>query len=225
MSRLDGWTIVFDLDGTLVDTAPDLHAALNHCLTDAGYEAVPFSAIRDMIGRGAKSMIQEGVAFQNLSISEEALDTVWTRFLHYYRSHISDFSRPFPGVLDTLTSLADQGARLAVCTNKTQDLSEELLESLSLTHHFAAIVGADSVPSRKPDGDHIIQTIRAAGGEAGRAAMIGDSQTDERAARNAGLPFIFVSFGYGPVPETRSEIMWADTFAEVSAHLSGLAGA
>lgn len=222
MSRLDGWTMVFDLDGTLVDTAPDLHAALNHCLQEAGYGAVPFPAIGDMIGQGAKAMIRKGLAYQDQAISEEALEPVWNAFLHYYRDNISVFSRPFPGMLETMATLSEAGARLAVCTNKTQALAEELIESLNLSSHFSAIRGADAVPNKKPDGDHIARTVQAAGGVMARAAMIGDSQTDERAARNAGLPFVFVSFGYGPVPERHSEMLWADTFADVTAHLLAL---
>ena len=220
---LEGWTVVFDLDGTLVDTAPDLHAALNYSLDRAGYQTVPFDSIRDMIGQGAKAMIRKGIAFQDGSISDEELEPLWEEFLAYYRDHISDHSASFPGMLETLDFIDQEGGISCVCTNKTQALAEELLSSLGLTDRFTAIVGADAVPNKKPDGDHIVRTIAAAKGETLRSIMIGDSQTDERAAWNARLPFVFVSFGYGPVPDrTDAEILWADTYAEVTAHIQAI---
>ena len=194
--QFEGWTIVFDLDGTLVNTAPDLLEALNHVLTEAGLRPVTLDTIATMIGHGARAMIVKGMASQGVNPPEDTLDAYFSRFLEYYSEHIADHSHPFEGAVDALDALARDGATLAVCTNKKQDLSDQLLAALGLTPHFAAIVGADSVPSRKPDGDHILRTLQAAGGDPSRAIMVGDSRTDERAARNAGLPFIFVPFGY-----------------------------
>lgn len=193
---LNGWTVVFDLDGTLVDTAPDLLNALNHVLTHAGLEEVDLQTVAGMIGHGAKAMIRQGMAHQNITPSEAGLDALFDRFLVYYSEHISVGSRPFDRAPEILDELAAAGAILSVCTNKKQDLSDQLLEALGLAPRFAAILGADSVPSKKPDGDHIVRAILAAGGDPARAIMVGDSRTDERAARNAGLPFIFVPFGY-----------------------------
>jgi len=193
---LNGWTVVFDLDGTLVDTAPDLLNALNHVLTHAGLEEVDLQTVAGMIGHGAKAMIRQGMAHQNITPSEAGLETLFARFLVYYSEHISVGSRPFDKAPEILDELAAAGAILSVCTNKKQDLSDQLLEALGLAPRFAAILGADSVPSKKPDGDHIVRAILAAGGDPARAIMVGDSRTDERAARNAGLPFIFVPFGY-----------------------------
>jgi phosphoglycolate phosphatase len=193
---LNGWTVVFDLDGTLVDTAPDLLNALNHVLTHAGLEEVDLQTVAGMIGHGAKAMIRQGMAHQNIAPSEAELETLFARFLVYYSEHISVGSRPFDKAPEILDELAAAGAILSVCTNKKQDLSDQLLEALGLAPRFAAILGADSVPSKKPDGDHIVRAILAAGGDPARAIMVGDSRTDERAARNAGLPFIFVPFGY-----------------------------
>jgi phosphoglycolate phosphatase len=193
---LNGWTVVFDLDGTLVDTAPDLLNALNHVLTHAGLEEVDLQTVAGMIGHGAKAMIRQGMAHQNIAPSEAELETLFARFLVYYSEHISVGSRPFDRAPEILDELAAAGAILSVCTNKKQDLSDQLLEALGLAPRFAAILGADSVPSKKPDGDHIVRAILAAGGDPARAIMVGDSRTDERAARNAGLPFIFVPFGY-----------------------------
>lgn len=193
---LNGWTVVFDLDGTLVDTAPDLLNALNHVLTHAGLDEVDLQTVAGMIGHGAKAMIRQGMAHQNIAPSEAELETLFARFLVYYSEHISVGSRPFDRAPEILDELAAAGAILSVCTNKKQDLSDQLLEALGLAPRFAAILGADSVPSKKPDGDHIVRAILAAGGDPARAIMVGDSRTDERAARNAGLPFIFVPFGY-----------------------------
>lgn len=193
---LSGWTVVFDLDGTLVDTAPDLLNALNHVLTHSGLEEVDLQTVATMIGRGAKSMIQRGMEHQGKTPGEMELEDLFARFLVYYADNICVGSRPFDKAPDALDELAGAGAILAVCTNKRQAHSDQLLDALGLSARFAAILGADSVPSRKPDGDHIVRTIVAAGGDPKRAIMVGDSRTDERAARDAGLPFIFVPFGY-----------------------------
>ncbi|MCA8899945.1 MAG: HAD hydrolase-like protein [Hyphomonas sp.] len=193
---LNGWTIVFDLDGTLVNTAPDLLNALNHVLEHAELEPVGLETIATMIGHGARAMIRQGMAHQGHAPEEAQLDDLFERFLVHYSQHIAVGSHPFEMAVEVLDGLAGAGAVLAVCTNKKQNLSDQLLRELCWADRFAAIVGADSVPSRKPDGDHILRTIVAAGGDAGRAIMVGDSRTDERAARHAGLPFVFVPFGY-----------------------------
>lgn len=210
---LSGWTIVFDLDGTLVDTAPDLHLALNHCLSEAGFETVPFESIRHMIGQGAKAMIEKGLAFQSVTQEPAELEPLWKSFLQYYEANICQRSTPFEDVLKSIEDLAAKGATLAICTNKTQHLAETLVDALGLSSRFATICGADSVPNKKPSGDHILYTVDRAGGLAEKAIMIGDSQTDERAARSAGLPFVYVTFGYGPSPDN-----WDDTAFRASSY-------
>ena len=211
---LSGWTIVFDLDGTLVDTAPDLHLALNHCLSKAGFQAVPFESVRHMIGQGAKAMIEKGLAFQGVSRASAETEPLWHSFLQYYEANICTESRPFKGATRSLESLAAMGATLAICTNKTQHLAETLIGKLGLTSRFASVCGADSVPHKKPSGEHILHTVDRANGSPNRAIMIGASQTDERAARNAGLPFVYVTFGYGPSPEN-----WDDTRCRASSYV------
>lgn len=195
-----GWTIVFDLDGTLVDTAPDLLGALNHVLTGAGLVPVTLDTIALLIGQGAKAMVKRGLEVQGIGASETEMEAYFERFLAHYAGNIAVESRPFPGATEALAALTDRGARLAICTNKRQALSDQLLEELWLSGWFTAVLGADSVPNRKPDGDHILRTIAAAGGDPARAIMVGDSRTDERAARNAGLPFLFVTLGYESEP-------------------------
>ncbi|WP_084418724.1 HAD hydrolase-like protein [Henriciella litoralis] len=221
-SDLKGWTIIFDLDGTLVDTAPDLHRALNHCLVKAGYAEVPFDVIDSLIGHGAKAMIVEGLASQGITLDEAEIEPVWSSFLDFYRQHICDLSRPYDGVEKALQNLSERGAQFAVCTNKTQDLAIRVLDGLELSRWFEAVRGADAVAQKKPDGGHILETLDAAGGHLEKSIMIGDSQTDERAARNAGLPFIFVSFGYGPAPEMSAD-KTAASFAELPALIRELA--
>ena len=221
-SDLNGWTIIFDLDGTLVHTAPDLHRALNHSLLEAGYAEVPFEVIDSLIGHGAKAMIIEGLAWQGFTLEEAEIESVWTSFLDFYRQHICDLSRPYEGVEQALQDLSSSGARFAVCTNKTQDLALRVLEGLDLSKWFEAVRGADAVAKKKPDGGHILETLDAADGKFEQSIMIGDSQTDERAARNAGLPFVFVSFGYGPAPEMSAD-KTAAAFSELPALIRDLA--
>ena len=193
-------TIVFDLDGTLVDTAPDLVSTLNLLLAREGIAALPLSDARDMIGHGARALIARGFAAAGAPLDERKLSALFVDFIDHYLAHIADESRPFPGVLAAMDALAAEGARLAVCTNKRTDLSVALLDALDLTRRFAAIVGADAAPAPKPAAAHLITTIERAGGRVERAVMVGDSASDAGAARAAGVPLVLVSFGYTDTP-------------------------
>jgi len=210
------WTLVFDLDGTLVETAPDLHAALNHTLVQKNLGPVAIETIRMMIGEGAKALIRKGLAHHGAKIDETELEEqLWPSFLNYYQKNITRLSHAYPGCVDCLKRLTRSKAKLAVCTNKAQMLAEHVLAGVELDHYFAATVGGDALAVKKPDGAHILETIARSGGDPKRAIMIGDSQTDERAARDAGLPFVFVSFGYGtlsgqPYDRLRSIDHWRD---------------
>ena len=195
---LAGWTIVFDLDGTLVESAPDLLNALNHVVVPLGLEPVRLDDIRTMIGRGAKAMIREALSRAGRSVDEDGIDALWHPFIDHYRSNIAVDSHAFDGVETGLQTLLDAGAALSVCTNKTQALSDQLLDTINLFQYFKAVVGADSVPQKKPDAGHLLEAVTRAGGDPSRALLVGDSRTDEKAALNAGLPFIFVPFGYEP---------------------------
>jgi len=193
-----GWTIVFDLDGTLVETAPDLHAALNHTLAKKQLDPVSLDSIRMIIGDGAKALIRKGLAQNQAEIDEAEIDhDLWPTFLDHYLENITRLSEPFDMCLETLEVLQSQGANLTVCTNKAQHLAEEVLKGLDIERYFSATVGGDALAIKKPDGAHIIETVREGGGDPVRAIMVGDAWTDERAARDAELPFVFVSFGYG----------------------------
>jgi phosphoglycolate phosphatase len=197
---LAGATIVFDLDGTLVDSAPDLVGALNAVLDEERLPAVPLARARSLVGRGAKALIARGFALADEPLSEPALDRLTARFLDIYRGRIAQETRPFPGLEAALDSLAADGATLCVCTNKSTDLSVQLLDALGLTHRFAAVIGHDLAPARKPDPSHVLAAIAAAGGQPTRAVMVGDTEPDVVSAKTAGVPVIVVGFGYSGAP-------------------------
>jgi phosphoglycolate phosphatase len=179
-------TIVFDLDGTLVDSAPDLTNALNNALARHGHAPVAAEIIRGAVGRGARIMIETALAMAGI---EDNVDQMLAAFLTHYEANIAAESRPFPGAVDVLERLAERGARLAVPTNKRENLSRRLLEELGLSGHFAAVAGRDTLPVSKPDPGHLTGTIELAGGDPSRALMIGDSEFDLAAApRRADRP-------------------------------------
>jgi len=194
------FTIVFDLDGTLIDTAPDLIDTLNLVLTREGLPSVPFDAARQMIGGGARGMIERALAAEGRAAAKPELDRLFAAFIEHYAAHIADRSRPYPQLETTLDRLAAQGHRFAVCTNKLEWLSRRLLTALRLTERFVTICGQDTFGVMKPDPEVLRQTIRRAGGEPATAVMIGDSGTDVRTARAASVPVIAVDFGYTEVP-------------------------
>lgn len=210
------WTLVFDLDGTLVETAPDLHAALNHTLATQNLAPVSLDTVRMLIGDGAKAMIRKGLLHHGIPVDEdEVTASLWPTFLDHYRDNITRLSAPFESCAETLTDLRHAGATLVVCTNKSQALAELVLAGVELDEMFSAVVGGDVLKTKKPDGTHIIETVRKGGGDPSRAIMVGDAWTDERAARDARLPFVFVSFGYGtlsdqPYDRLRSIDHWRD---------------
>ncbi|MEM1104867.1 MAG: HAD-IA family hydrolase [Pseudomonadota bacterium] len=198
--RLDGWTIVFDLDGTLVNTAPDLIGALNAVVGPMGVPTIHLADVDTLIGRGAKAMIEAALLRAPHIEAEPDMDRLFEAFVAHYRANIAVRSHLYEGVVPALQALSDLGAKLCVCTNKTQALSEQLLGEMGLAQHFQAVIGADSVAQRKPDAGHVRAAISAAGGQVSKSVFVGDSRTDESAARNAGLPFIFVPFGYEAAP-------------------------
>jgi phosphoglycolate phosphatase len=193
-------TIVFDLDGTLIDTAPDLVDTLNLVLAREGLAPIPFATGRTLIGGGAKVMIVRALEAEGRSCPPTELDRLYTAFIAHYAAHVADRSRAFPHLETTLDQLSAAGHRLAVCTNKLEWLSRRLLDTLHLTDRFAAICGQDTFGIQKPDPDVLRLTIRRAGGEPAHAIMIGDSGTDVRTARAARVPVIAVDFGYSDVP-------------------------
>ena len=193
-------TVVFDLDGTLVDTAPDLVDTLNVVFAREGLPPVDYTAARNMIGGGARRMIENGLKLEGRPLSGGEIDRMFADFIAYYSDHIADQSRPFPGLDAALDRLVDQDCRFAVCTNKLERLSRLLLDALGLTQRFVAICGQDTFGIQKPDPEILRRTIRAAGGAIDRAVMGGDSGTDIATARAAGIPVVAVDFGYSDPP-------------------------
>jgi phosphoglycolate phosphatase len=192
--------VVFDLDGTLVDTAPDLINALNFILDREGLPPVPLHAARNMIGAGARKLIERGLELEGRSMSVEDVTRLTGDFIDYYAAHIADASRPFEGLESALDDLSAHGYRFAVCTNKLEWLSKRLLDRLGLSSRFAAICGADTFGVSKPDPAILRQTVARAGGQLASAIMVGDAGPDIGVARRAGVPVIGVEFGYTDVP-------------------------
>ncbi len=199
MNLPDGATIVFDLDGTLVDTAPDLLLTLNTVLGDEGRDWIDAPHMRPLVGRGARILIEEGLRYTGAPGDEATVERLLDKFLDFYARNIDHLSRPFEGVTEVLNTLAAKKAKLGVCTNKRERLSIDLLTKLGLIKYFPVVLGADSLAVRKPDPAHLTQTIARLGGSEARAVMVGDSATDVNTAKAAGIPVIVVDFGYTDV--------------------------
>ncbi|MBV8836216.1 MAG: phosphoglycolate phosphatase [Alphaproteobacteria bacterium] len=193
-------TIVFDLDGTLVDTAPDLIETLNVILARHDVPAVALAEARTMIGAGVKPLLVRALASKGLVLPGAEIDRLYEEYLKLYADHIADRSRAFPGVENALDRLAARGCAFAVCTNKLEWLSRRLLRQLDLEQRFAAICGQDTFPMRKPDPEMLRRTIARAGGDPAQAVMVGDSITDVTTARAAAVPVVVVDFGYTEIP-------------------------
>ncbi len=189
--------VVFDLDGTLLDTAPDLCGTLNELLTEHGRPTMPLARLRPMIGDGAAKMVERGFAASGEVPADFA--GLVRRFIELYAARIAAETQPFPGVIDCLDRLRAAGTQLAVCTNKTTRLTEELLAALDLTSYFGVVVGGDG-PARKPDPRHILSVAERLGVAPERSLMIGDSINDVAAAKAAGIKVVAVTFGYTTTP-------------------------
>lgn len=213
--------LIFDLDGTLVDTAPDLLGALNAVLAGEGRHGLDTATLRHMVGFGARSLIEQAMAASGAPVTADRLPLLMDRFIVHYRAHIADESRPFAHVEDTLAALVADGARMGVLTNKPQELTGPLLEKLKLSRFFEAVHGAGRYDYVKPDPRVFHHLVDELGG--GPAIMIGDSRTDVATARAAGAPVILLSYGYTPEP---AHSLGADAvtndFADVPALARGL---
>lgn len=200
LSALAGATLAFDLDGTLVDSAPDLIGTLNVLLAQEGIAPLPLDEARPFIGHGARRLIERGFRAQGAEVEPERLEALFARFIAHYEDHIADETRPFPCLVEALEQLKAAGAKLVVCTNKLTGLSIKVLEALDLARLFEAVVGADAAPAPKPDGRHLLAAVEAVRGDPARTIMVGDASTDAGTARAAGAHLILVSFGYTEVP-------------------------
>ena len=215
--------LVFDLDGTLVETAPDLVATLNVVLARESMAPVPYETARNFVGGGARLMLAQGIKADGRTVEPARLDRMFADFIAYYADNVAVHSRPYPGLIEALDILEGRGHRFAVCTNKLEHLSMLLLNELKLTDRFDAICGQDTFAIAKPDPEILRRTIAAAGGDPGRAVMIGDSETDILTARAAGIPVVAVDFGYSekPVAEYRPDRLISH-FAQLPDQIAGI---
>lgn len=193
-------TIVFDLDGTLIDTAPDLAAALNAVLIRERLPAVPLEQVRHMVGRGARVLIENAMTWHRIPPDPARTTDLVRHFLDYYEANIAVTSRPFDGMESCVRDLRARGHKIGICTNKPEHLSRKLVRELALEELFPVILGADSRPYRKPDPRHLTDTVDALGGSHADAVLVGDSDTDAKTARAAGIPVVLVTFGYTETP-------------------------
>jgi len=188
--------IVFDLDGTLVDTAPDLLDSLNHTLDAGGVARTDVAGFRQFVGHGGRVMIERAYQAQRRALPDDEHDRLFALFLEHYGANIPGQSKPYPGVIESLDRFRAAGYLLAVCTNKTEEFSKRLLVGLGMAGYFEAICGQDTFAMRKPDPRHLTETVKLAGGDVAKAVMVGDSRTDIDTAKAAGIPVIAVDFGY-----------------------------
>ena len=196
-SDLSGLVVIFDLDGTLVDSAPDLAGAMNAVLRAEGLRPLAPAVVRPLVGDGARALLRRGYAENERAFPDGAAgDALVGAFLEHYAAHLADETRAFPGAEDALDALAAAGAALAVCTNKPERLTHPLLDRLGLAARFEIVLGRDSLARCKPDPLPLL-TIRARTGRA-RGVMVGDTATDRDAARAADMAFLHARFGYGP---------------------------
>jgi phosphoglycolate phosphatase len=221
-SSLVGLTIVFDLDGTLVDTAPDLMGAIDLLLAEKGLPSAPHDRLRPLISIGSRAMLARALDDLRHPVDAATFDAWWQRYLEIYAANIAVKSRPFDGLTTVLNRLTARGARLAVCTNKTEDLSKKLLGALGLLSRFHGLAGRDTFDHcQKPNPEHLRGAVRLAGGDSVSAVMVGDSDVDIAAARNAGVPVIAVSFGYVEAPiETFAPDAIIDHYSQFDTALS-----
>ncbi len=215
--------LIFDLDGTLVDTAPDLLEATNVVMASQGLPLIPPETLRHMVGFGARSLIEQAMEAVAHPLGPEALSPLVDIFMAHYHDHIADSSVLFPGVAQTLAALKTDGARLAVLTNKPQYLADQLLPLIGIRDYFAEVYGAGRMTYVKPDARIFHDVVRDIGGAGPGAVMIGDSITDLKTARAAGVPCVLLSYGYTPVPakDLGADIV-LDDFAQLPAALKTL---
>jgi phosphoglycolate phosphatase len=190
--------LVFDLDGTLVDTAPDLHAATNHVLSTLKRRPITLDEVRSFVGHGAKTLIARGCEATGEPVDPRAIETLYQEFIIYYAANIATNSRPYPGLLALLERCKDRGLAMAVCTNKLESLSLRLLDALDMRKYFGAVVGPDTIGVAKPDPRPYHEALLRLGKAVPQSIMVGDSETDIRTGQNAQVPVIAVTFGYTP---------------------------
>jgi len=195
-----GLSVVFDLDGTLVDTAADLADAMNAVLVEAKRPPVPPAQVRHLVGRGARALIEAGFQANGAALPPDDVDRHVAHFLDHYARNLVKHTRPYDRAVEIASYLRAHGAKLGICTNKPHKLTMALLAGLGIAPLFDGVLGADAVKARKPDGRHVLDVIARMEGDVARAVMVGDSEVDVAAARGAKIPIVLVDHGYTAVP-------------------------
>lgn len=218
---MSGFLLIFDLDGTLVDSVPDLTGSLNEMLREHGYAPLTPAEVKPMVGDGVATLVARGFIARGGTAVEAA--AAMPRYIAHYEANATRNTRPYPGVADTLARLREEGYRTAICTNKLQRASEIMVQKLGLAPYFDAIAGGDRFAVRKPDAGHIYGLIDELGGARARAVMIGDSENDAAAGRAAGLRVLVMRYGYarGGADSLGADRV-LDDFAELPAALADL---
>lgn len=230
MTTLPCRTVLFDLDGTLVDSSPDLWQALNHVLAHRRLPLVSHQQVKHLVGNGARALLARGFwgpEAEPPAVEDADFQAAVQDFLAYYGDHLTDHSRPYPGVPETLSRLRAQGLTLAVVTNKPEYLTHKLLAGLDLDQHFPLVVGGDTLPHRKPDPRPLLHALAALSTPPAAGVMVGDSDNDILAAQAAGCPVVAVTYGYmrgRPVADYHPDRI-IDRFAELSTLLTRQGGA
>lgn len=225
MSRRAGLpaAVVFDLDGTLIDSLPDVIAALNRLLEEEGRRPVTIDEGRHLIGEGAAPLVSRALAATGSQATDKDLAALVERYLVLYRAVPVEFTTVYPGVVEVLDGLRDANVAMGVCTNKPDGMSRIVLAALGLDSHFASVIGGDVLPVKKPDAGHVFAVLEEMGAAVGTTIFVGDSPTDMSAARNAGLPSVAVSYGYSGVPAAELDAdMLIDRFSALPDALASL---
>jgi phosphoglycolate phosphatase len=218
---MKGFLLVFDLDGTLVDSVMDLRAALNEVLRERGHRALSRAEVKHMIGDGVPTLVARALAASGADPAEASM--ALPRFLEIYEANPTQLSRPYPGVAETLTTLRRRGYRTAICTNKPQQATLAVMQGLDLLPLFDGIAGGDRFPVRKPHPGHLLQLIAELGARPEASAMIGDNENDAAAAHAAGIPLVLMRYGYARVdPATLDAAALLDRFADLPQTLERL---
>lgn len=212
--------VIFDLDGTLVDTAPDIIQALNFTIAIKGLAPVNYDDLKHIVGQGGRIAIKRAFALRNEPLTDDVLEPLYDTFIAHYLENIPGESKLYDGLIDSLEELEKAGFGLAVCTNKTEALTKPLLAHLGLDRFFKTVTCGDTFAWRKPDGRHLTSTVELAQGDVTKAIMVGDSINDIAAAKDAGIPSIGVPFGYTDIPMRELEpTVLIETFAELTPEL------
>ena len=218
---MKGFLLVFDLDGTLVDSVMDLRAALNEVLRERGHRALSRAEVKHMIGEGVPALVARALAASGADPAEAPM--ALPRFLEIYEANPTQLSRPYPGVSETLATLRRRGYRTAICTNKPQQATLAVMQGLDLLPLFDGVAGGDRFPVRKPHPGHLLQLIAELGARPEASAMIGDNENDAAAARSAAVPVVLVRYGYARVePESLAADALLDHFSELPGALERL---